>query len=376
MNNKPPKEWKLTILMWVFIYPVITILPLPMGCDSSSDNITEVEEQSEEQSIEGDITELATGLTSPWGLTFLPDGSALISSRTTAQIHRVPAEGGTPQLVGTVPGVSFSAEGGLLGLETSPSFENDRTIYAYLSAQPTNKIVAMEIAEDYRELSVTNVLLDGITTANRHHGGRLKIGPDGNLWVSTGDAFQPELAQNTESLNGKILRIGLDGSIPERNLNNSPIYSYGHRNVQGIAFGPEGIIYASELGHRTWDEVNVIEPGLNYGWPQSEGTTGNFGEPPLTVFHPDTCSPSGMAYAQGSLWVGTLGGQRLYQIPVENGELNGNPITHFVKRYGRIRAVEVAPDGSLWLITSNTDGATWGGTTPRPGDDRLLRMVL
>jgi glucose/arabinose dehydrogenase len=343
-----------------------------LSCDSSSHNTTEAGEQS----IEKDLTELATGLTSPWGLTFLPDASALISSRTTAQIHRVAAEGGTPQLVGTVPGVSFSAEGGLLGLETSPSFENDRTIYAYLSAQPTNKIVAIEIAEDYGSLNITNVLFDGITTANRHHGGRLKIGPDGKLWVSTGDAFQPELAQDTESLNGKILRIGLDGSIPEGNLNNSPVYSYGHRNVQGIAFGPDGTVYASELGHRTWDEVNVIEAGLNYGWPQAEGTAGNFGERPLTVFHPDDCSPSGMAYAQGSLWMGALGGQRLYQIPVESGELNGDPGMHFVEEYGRIRTVEVAPDGSLWLLTSNTDGASWGGTTPNPGDDRLLRMVL
>ena len=326
--------------------------------------------------MEGNITELATGLTSPWGLTFLPDGSALVSSRTTAQIHRIPAEGGTPQLVGTVPGVSFSAEGGLLGLETSPSFAHDRTIYAYLSAQPTNQVVALEIAEDYSALSITNVLLDGITHANRHHGGRLKIGPDGNLWISTGEAFQPELAQDTGSLNGKILRIGLDGSIPEGNLNHSPVYSYGHRNIQGIAFGPDGTLYASELGHRTWDEVNVVQATLNYGWPQAEGTAGNFGEPPLAVFHPDDCSPSGMAYAQGSLWMGALSGQRLYQIPVENGALNGDPTSHLVEAYGRIRAVEVAPDGSLWLVTSNTDGATWGGTAPRPGDDRLLRMVL
>jgi glucose/arabinose dehydrogenase len=350
---------------------IICIFQL-FSCNSTLNDISEVEEQP----VESEVIVLATELTSPWGLTFLPDGSALVSSRTTAQIHRVPAGGGTPQLVGTVPGVSFSAEGGLLGLETSPSFENDRTIYAYLSAQPTNKIVAIEIAEDFGTLNVSNVLLDGITTANRHHGGRLKIGPDGHLWISTGDAFQPELAQNSESLNGKILRIGLNGSIPEGNMNNSPVYSYGHRNVQGIAFGPDGTVYASELGHRTWDEVNVIHEGLNYGWPQSEGTTGSFGEPPLTVFHPDDCSPSGMAYARGSLWMGALGGQRLYQIPVENGELSGTPIAHFVEEYGRIRTVELAPDGSVWLFTSNTDGATWGGTTPKQGDDKILKIEL
>lgn len=352
--------------------PIFILFIHLLSCDSSSNSIPEVEELP----IDGEVIVLATGLTSPWGLTFLPDGSALISSRTTAQIHRIPADGGTPHLVGTVPGVSVSAEGGLLGLESSPFFEKDRTIYAYLSARPSNKIVAVEIDEDYESLAVTSVLFDGITTANRHHGGRLQIGPDGYLWIGTGDAFQPELAQNTESLNGKILRIELDGSVPEGNLNDSPVYSYGHRNVQGIAFGPEGTVYASELGHRTWDEVNVIEAGQNYGWPRSEGIEGSFGEPPLTAFHPDVCSPSGMAYAQGSLWMGALGGQRLYQIPVENGELSGTPVVHFVEEYGRIRTVEVAPDGSLWLITSNTDGATWGGTIPRTGDDKVLKIEL
>lgn len=347
-----------------------------LSCDQSDNNISDIETMPPQQQNLGEITEMATGLTAPWGLTFLPDSSLLISSRTTAEIQRVPAAGGTPQLVGTVSGVSFSAEGGLLGLETSPSFEDDRTIYAYLSAQPSNRVVSIRIAENFAALEVTGILLEGITTANRHHGGRLEIGPDGNLWISTGDAFQPALAQDAGSLNGKILRIKLDRSIPEGNLNGSPVYSYGHRNVQGIAFGPDGTVYASELGHRTWDEVNVIEAGLNYGWPESEGIAGNFGEPPLAVFHPDECSPSGMAYAQGFLWMGALGGQRLYQIPVENGMLHGQPVAHLVEEYGRIRTVEVAPDHSLWLLTSNTDGATWGGTAPRSGDDKLLRLVL
>lgn len=350
----------------LFVYSIFSLF----ACNT--DDIPEIEEQP----VNGNITVLSTELVSPWGLAFLPDGSALVSSRTTAQIHRIPVAGGEPQVVGTVPGVSFSAEGGLLGLETSPNFEHDSTIYAYLSAQPTNKVVTIKIGEDYQSLQITGVLLDGITTANRHHGGRLKIGMDGNLWIGTGDAFQPELAQNTASLNGKILRIELDGSIPVGNINHTPIYSYGHRNVQGIAFGPDGTVYASELGHRTWDEVNVIGTGLNYGWPRVEGTSDNFGESPLAVFHPDVCSPSGMAYANGSLWIGALGGQRLYQIPVENGNLASEPIAHLVGEYGRIRTVEVAPDGSLWLLTSNTDGATWGGTPPRHGDDRLIRIDL
>jgi glucose/arabinose dehydrogenase len=324
----------------------------------------------------GEITELATGLNSPWGLTFLPDGSALISSRTTAQIHRIPAGGGEPSLVGAVPGVSVSAEGGLLGLATSPNFDQDRTIFAYLSAQPTNRIVAIRIAGDFRSLTVERVLLEGIRTANRHHGGRLRIGPDGNLWIGTGDAFEPGLAPDRTLLNGKILRIRLDGSIPTGNPFGTPVYSTGHRNVQGITFGPDGTLYTTELGHRTWDEVNVIRAGTDYGWPSSEGTSGNAGAAPISVFHPDNCSPSGVSYANGSLWVGALSGQRLWQIPVREGQAVGKPVAHLVGNYGRIRTVEVAPDLSLWIVTSNTDGATWGGTPSRPGDDRVLRIRL
>ncbi|MFG1694293.1 PQQ-dependent sugar dehydrogenase [Nonomuraea sp. NPDC049309] len=164
--------------------------------------------------------------------------------------------------------------------------------------------------------------------------------------------------------------------MPEDNPGDSPIYSSGHRNVQGIAFGLDGTAYASELGHRTWDEVNVLRAGAGYGWPETEGTSGSTGVPPIATLHPDDASPSGVAYAAGSLWIGALGGQRLWQLPVAGGAATGDPIAHFHGTYGRIRTVEVAPDGSLWLVTSNTDRATWGGTDPRPGDDRILRVEV
>jgi len=220
------------------------------------------------------------------------------------------------------------------------------------------------------------VLLDGIQTADRHHGGRLAIGPDGHLWIGTGDAFEPANAADDGSLNGKILRIALDGSIPDDNPGDSPIYSRGHRNVQGIAFGPDGTPYASELGHRTWDEVNVLQPGGDYGWPQTEGLAGSTGVPPLVTLHPDEASPSGVAYAEGSLWIGALGGRRLWQVPVDGGVMTADPIAHLEDTYGRIRTVELAPDGALWVVTSNTDRATWGGTDPRDGDDRILRIEV
>jgi glucose/arabinose dehydrogenase len=324
----------------------------------------------------GDLTELTTGLEAPWGLTFLPDGSALVTERLSARVLRVPAEGGPPEEVGVVPGVETSSEGGLLGLVASPDFATDRTVYAYVSGSPTNRVVALEVGASFDSVEAARVLLDGIETADRHHGGRLRIGPDGHLWIGTGDAFLPENAADDASLNGKILRIALDGSIPEDNPSGTAVYSSGHRNVQGITFGPDGTLYASELGHRTWDEVNVLRPGADYGWPETEGVAGDTGEPPLFTIHPDDASPSGIAYAQGSLWMGALGGQRLWQLPVDGAEATGDPIEHYTGEYGRIRTVEVAPDGALWLVTSNTDGATWGGTEARPGDDRILRLDL
>lgn len=324
----------------------------------------------------GEPVELTTGLEAPWGLTFLPDGSALVSERITGEIVRIPAEGGEPETVGIVPDMTPSSEGGLLGIVASPRFADDRTVFASVSGADENRIVALTIAEDFRSLEVERVLVDGIQTADRHHGGRLAIGPDGHLWIGTGDAFEPENAATADSLNGKILRIALDGSIPADNPADSPIYSSGHRNVQGIAFGPDGTAYASELGHRTWDEVNVLRPGADYGWPETEGIAGSTGEPPIATIHPDDASPSGVAYAAGSLWIGALGGQRLWQLPVDGEAATADPIAHFADTYGRIRTVEVAPDGALWLITSNTDGATWGGTEPRPGDDRILRVEV
>ncbi|MGV0743058.1 PQQ-dependent sugar dehydrogenase [Mycolicibacterium sp. XJ870] len=165
----------------------------------------------------GQVGELATGLRMPWGLTFLPDGSALISSRDTGAIHRVSASGGVPTLVGTVDGVSDTAEGGLLGLAASPDFAVDRAVFAYVSGQPTNRVVVLQFNEDATSFVVGRTLVEGITTDNRHHGGRLVFDTEGNLWIGTGDAFDGSYAQDPESLNGKVLRIRSDGSVPAGN---------------------------------------------------------------------------------------------------------------------------------------------------------------
>jgi glucose/arabinose dehydrogenase len=323
-----------------------------------------------------EVTEVTRDLSQPWGLTFLPDGSALVSSRNTGDIRRIDPATGKHVSVGIVPGVVAQNDSGLLGLAASPDFAKDRTVFAYLTTAADNRIIALEFAEDLGSFKPGRVVLDGIVAGSGHQGGRLAFDIRGYLWVTTGDANTPELAPDPKSLNGKILRILPDGSIPEGNLGNSPVFSTGHRNMQGIAFARDGSVYASEFGETTEDEVNAIQAGQDYGWPKSEGSRGGTGTAPIFTFPTSETSPSGIAYAKGSLWMACLRGQRLLQLPVSNGKAAGEPIEHFSKQYGRLRTVEVAPDGALWVITSETDGFGWAGATPIEGDDRVLRIKL
>lgn len=325
----------------------------------------------------GRVTELATGLDTPWGLTFLPDGSALVSSRDTFEIRRVDPETGDHHAVGQVDGVATAPDSGLLGLAASPAVARDRTVYAFVSTASDNRVVALELDPEFTSFTQTRVVLDGIQVGtDRHQGGRLAFDETGALWVTTGDANNPSLPSDPNSLNGKILRIRPDGTIPPDNPSDSSVYSTGHRNVQGITFGPDGTVYSSEFGDQEQDEVNVITPGADYGWPDSEGFVGSTGTPPLFTFATDEASPSGIAYASGSLWVAGLRGQRLWQLPVDGGELAGDPVSHLEREYGRLRTVQSAPDGTLWITTSETDGASWGGASPEERDDRILRIEL
>lgn len=322
------------------------------------------------------ITEVAQGLSTPWGLAFLPDGTALVSSRNSGEIRRVDPATGRHWSVGRLTGVLARNDSGLLGLAVSPGFKADRMVYAYYTTANDNRVVALRFSPDWRSFKVARVLLGGIRAGNGHQGGRLAFDARGHLWITTGDANRPELAPDRTSLNGKILRILPNGSIPADNPFGTPVFSTGHRNVQGITFAPDGSVYATEFGESTQDEVNLILPGRDYGWPQTEGTNGSTGTPPLFTFVPTEASPSGVAYAAGSLWVAALRGQRLLQLPVDQGRAAGEPIAHMVRDERRLRTVAVAPDGSLWVVTSETDGFGWGGAAPTAGDDRILRIVL
>jgi glucose/arabinose dehydrogenase len=249
----------------------------------------------------------------------------------------------------------------------SPSYAADRRVFVYTSTDRDNRVLRMTF-EDGR-LGSPTAILTGIPHGFIHDGGRMTFGPDGYLYVSTGETGSRDLAQREDSLGGKILRITQDGAPAPGNPDpRSPVWTLGHRNVQGLAFDDAGHLWASEFGQDTWDELNLIEKGTNYGWPEVEGrgTSTRFRNPQV-VWHTDEASPSGLAYLDGRLWLASLRGERLWRIDV-TGRRASNPVDFFVGRYGRMRTVTVAPDGNLWVTTSNRDGRG----DPAPGDDRIL----
>jgi glucose/arabinose dehydrogenase len=313
---------------------------------------------------------IATDLESPWGLAFLPDGSALVSERDSALVKHVSADGEVSR-VGKVAGVDGSAEGGLLGLALSPSYAQDRLLFAYYTHGDENVIARMTY--DGARLTHQKVIFDGIPAGPIHDGGRIAFGPDGLLYVGTGEAGRRDPAQDKGDLGGKILRITADGDpAPDNPFGGSPVYSLGHRNVQGLAWDSRGQLWASEFGQNTWDELNRIKKGGNYGWPEVEGRSGEKGFiNPVRQWSTDEASPSGIAIAGNAVYMAGLRGARLWQIPIPGGKV-GEPKALFTGDYGRLRTVALAPDGSLWLMTSNRDGRG----SPRKGDDRIIRLTL
>ncbi len=306
---------------------------------------------------------IASGLDAPWGIAFLPDGSALVSERDTARILRVAA--GATSVVGTVDGVEPMGEGGLLGIAYA-----DGWLYAYLTAATDNRVVRM--GWDGSELGAAVAVRTGIPKAGIHNGGRLAFGPDGMLYVATGDAAVPEAAQDPLSMAGKILRLAPDGSVPGDNpVPDSPVFSMGHRNVQGLAFDARDRLWASEFGQQDVDELNLITPGSNYGWPECEGAcaTDPYVDPVVQWEPTSTSSPSGVAIIDDFAYVASLRGQAVWQVPLDG---SGNTTRLDLGDLGRLRTIAAAPDGSLWLSTSNTDGRG----DPRDGDDRIVQLSL
>ncbi|HSE07638.1 MAG TPA: PQQ-dependent sugar dehydrogenase [Nocardioidaceae bacterium] len=315
---------------------------------------------------------LARNLATPWGIAFLPNGDALVGERDSGRVHRV-RKGGGRRRVGQLQVRSEKAnwgEGGLLGLALSPTFRRDRWVYAYISTGSDNRIVRMRFADG--SLGRPRVVLAGIPTNTHHNGGRL-VFHRGLLYASTGDAENGSLAQNRGSLAGKILRLTPDGRVPQGNPFGNYTWSYGHRNIEGIAFDDRGNLWASEFGDDRRDELNRIVRGGNYGWPHVEGGDGRGGyRDPLTTWSPENCSPSGIAIAGGRAFIGGLRGHALWAVRL-HGPGAGRRVRYFHERFGRIRTVQKAPDGRLWITTSNHDGRP---STPHPNDDRIIRLAL
>ncbi|MBW5422737.1 PQQ-dependent sugar dehydrogenase [Streptomyces sp. BG9H] len=320
---------------------------------------------------------LATGLDSPWGLAALPGGDLLVSSRDEGTITRVDGTTGKKTELGEVPGVSPGGEGGLMGLALSPSYASDHMVYAYFTTESDNRVARMlydEKKPSGKQLGAPDTVFKGIPKGMIHNGGRIAFGPDKMLYAGAGETGETGLSQDKKSLGGKILRLTPDGEpAPDNPFEGSPVYSLGHRNVQGLAWDEQKRLWASEFGQDTWDELNEIKGGENYGWPEAEGKAGEEGfRDPVAQWRTSEASPSGVAYAEGSVWMAGLRGERLWRVPVRGVAGEPKPQAFLKGDHGRLRTVLAAGGDKLWLVTSETDSRG----TPGKGDDKILEVEV
>jgi glucose/arabinose dehydrogenase len=300
-----------------------------------------------------------------------------VSSRDKGTITRVDEKTGGKTVLGSVPGVSAAGEGGLLGIALSPAYGSDHQVYAYFTTDSDNRIARMLYDPEKpagEQLGAPDTVFKGIPKGYIHNGGRIAFGPDGMLYAGTGESGERGLAQDRRSLGGKILRMTPEGEpAPGNPFANSVVYTYGHRNVQGLAWDDEQRLFASEFGQDTWDELNAIAPGANYGWPDAEGRSDDTRfHAPVAQWHTDDASPSGIAFAGGSVWMAGLKGERLWRIPLDGTKASADPQSFLRGTYGRLRTVVAAGGDRLWLTTSNTDGRG----DPKKGDDRILELEV
>lgn len=306
--------------------------------------------------VEPTVTaDFATALGVPWAMALLPDGTLIVTERDTAEVKRV--VDGEVDVIGVVEdAIAAGGEGGLLGVAVAPDFTTEQRLYLYYTSPNDNRVVSMAYGAD--GLSDTVNVLTGIPKANIHNGGRIKFGPDGHLYIGTGDASNAESAQDRQSLGGKILRVTAEGAPAPGNPFGSVVYSLGHRNVQGLGWDSEGRFWASEFGPDRDDELNLIVPGGNYGWPAVTGAPGDSDFLDAQVVWPSTAtsSPSGMAIVDDVAYIGGLRGERLWRVPLTDGSA-GTPASFLDGAHGRLRDTIAGVDGEL-LIATNEEGGS------------------
>lgn len=323
-----------------------------------------------------DYEVVADDLDVPWEVVVLEEDRYLVTERTGNLLF---IEDGERIVLERFDELDepFLGEGGLLGIATHPEFEENQYLYVYLTvdrAEVENTVRRFEVDFEAAELTNETTIIDGIPSDRIHNGGRIAFGPDEKLYVTTGDAAMAELAQDTDSLAGKILRLEPNGSAVADNPFGTEVYSYGHRNAQGITWDDEGTLWSTEHGPVARDELNVIEAGNNYGWPNITGaeTHPDMSAPTYHSGPYETWAPAGAAYADGSVFFAGLRGERLYEARIHDRSVNAF-VGHFFTDFGRLRAVTLDPNGEyLYVTTSNTDGRG----EAEPNDDRLLRIPL
>lgn len=316
---------------------------------------------------EDDPNVVATGLALPWGLAVRPDGTALVGERRTGRVLLVQPRRAPVRELMRMPGIDATGDGGLLGLALSPTYRDDQLVYAYITTRTDNRVVRFVVGQP-----VTPVLT-GIPRGRTGNGGRIAFGPDGMLYIGTGDAGRPALAAARGSLAGKVLRVTAFGRPAPGNPNPaSPVHSLGHGALAGLCLGGPGQVYATEPASAAADEINRVEAGRDYGWPAGPGGKARAGAaaPDRTV-PAATAGLAGCAVIERGLFVASTTGQRLYALPLDSNGRTGPPTDHLAGAYGRLRTVVAGSDGALWLTTSNKDGRG----RPTPQDDRVIRIL-
>ena len=317
-----------------------------------------------------DIEVIATNLDIPWEIVFLPSGDMLVTERS-GKLKKIGSE---TKVISETSGVKHVGEGGLLGMALHPNFSINNYIYLYFTTESRggliNRVERYKLSSD--TLTDKKVIINNIPGANFHDGGRIKFGPDNYLYITTGDAGDKNKAQDKNSLNGKILRIDGDGNIPNDNPFGNEVYSYGHRNPQGLAWDKNGDLWITEHGPSGlgtgFDEVNKIGMGGNYGWPDIQGDETKEGMtiPIIQSGKSDTWAPAGGVFVGDSLFFAGLRGESLYEYNTKTKKLS----SHFRGEWGRLRAVVLGPDNFLYVSTSNMDGRR----TINEGDDKVIKI--